>query len=64
MTLTAFLMGVISQAILISSILYAIYLLYETGEIIKRDRERIQKAIDQDINMQIAYIRDKNDMDG
>lgn len=44
LTLTAFILGIVSQAVLMSSILYAIYWLYQTGEVIKRDRERAQKV--------------------
>ena len=51
LTLTAFLMGILSEAILISSILYAIYWLFETGEIIKRDRKRISDGVNRDIEI-------------
>ena len=58
LTLTAFEMGVITQSVIIMSILYAIYWLFETGEIIKRDRKRIADNIDRDIDMRIENIRD------
>ena len=58
LTLTAFEMGIITQSVIIMSILYAIYWLFETGEIIKRDRKRIADNIDRDIDMRIENIRD------
>ena len=48
LTLTAFEMGIVSQSVIMMSILYAIYWLYETGEIIKRDRKRIVDGIEND----------------
>ena len=38
LTLSAFEMGIVTQAVIIVSILYAIYWLFETGELIRRDR--------------------------
>ena len=58
LTLTAFEMGIVSQAAIIVSILYAIYWLFETGELIRRDRQKIADALDHDIDAQIANIRE------
>lgn len=65
--ITAFELGLLSQSMLMGSILYAIYWLHKTGEIIKRDRERIAEVRDREIDQQIAYIKDKvdfQDVDG
>ena len=56
--LMAFEFGIISQATIIISILYAVYWLFETGEIIKRDRQRIANGIEKDIELKIAYIKE------
>ena len=53
----AFECGILANAILITSIVYAIYWLHQTGEIIKRDRERINKVKNTEIEYQIAHIK-------
>ena len=47
--LVAFEFSLASQATVVISILYAIYWLHETGEIIKRVRKRIADGIDEEI---------------
>ena len=64
LTFITFECGIFANAVLITSIIYAIYWLHKTGEMIERKRLMYNKTKEAEIDYTLAEIEEKNKRTG